>query len=470
MLGTATLVLGDVMLDRHLHGHVRRISPEAPVPVVGLFREDCTPGGAGHVAASLAGLGCPVTLVGLVGKDLEGEQLRGALETKGVARLVLAERPELATICKTRVLSDSHQQLLRLDRDGNREAYSAAAGAVLDRALPLIAENRAVVLADYDKGTITPDMARAVIRRSRERGVPCVVDPKKTDLSTYAGATVLAPNVFEVERALGRTLDSSEAIGRAAEELRVSLGLDSMLITRGADGMTLATQGGIVHVPARTREVADVTGAGDTVVAVLAACLGSSWEIEEACQLASVAAGIAVGRAGTYVVQAAEVEAAWRGGSPKVLDWAAARRRIAEARRAGRRVVFTNGCFDILHAGHLSCLERARELGDLLVVALNSDASVRLNKGASRPIIGQDDRAALLAGLACVDVVVTFDEVTPELLIRHLEPDVLVKGSDYAVSEIAGAEFVESRGGRVVTLPLVPGLSTTGILARGSQR
>jgi D-beta-D-heptose 7-phosphate kinase/D-beta-D-heptose 1-phosphate adenosyltransferase len=217
------------------------------------------------------------------------------------------------------------------------------------------------------------------------------------------------------------------------------------------------------------REVADVTGAGDTVVAVLAACLGSGWEIEEACRLASVAAGIAVGRAGTYVVQAAEVEAAWRGGSLKVLDWAAARVRIAEARRAGRRVVFTNGCFDILHAGHLFCLERARELGDLLVVALNSDASVRLNKGASRPIIAQDDRAALLAGLACVDVVVTFDELTPEMLIRHIEPDILVKGSDYAVSEIAGAEFVEGRGGRVITLPLIPGLSTTSILAKGSQ-
>jgi D-beta-D-heptose 7-phosphate kinase/D-beta-D-heptose 1-phosphate adenosyltransferase len=465
MFETTVLVVGDVMLDRHCYGHVRRISPEAPVPVVDLVREDCTPGGAGHVAASMVGLGCRVTLSGTVGGDPEGALLRRALEAKGVRRFALSERSGLSTICKTRVLSGSHQQLLRLDRDGDRAAFAAGAGELLGRVLPLVAENRAVALADYDKGTITPDMARAIIRRCRELGVPCVVDPKKADLSCYAGATILTPNVFEAERALGRPLDSAEAIAQAAEELRVGLGLDFTLITRGPDGMTLSTPGGAIHMPARTREVSDVTGAGDTVVAVLTACLGAGHDVEEACRLASVAAGIAVGRAGTYVVRAAELQAAWLGTSPKVLDWDSARCRVDEARRARRRVVFTNGCFDLLHAGHLSCLERARELGDMLVVALNSDASVRLNKGTSRPIIRQGDRAALLAGLACVDVVVIFDELTPETLIRHLEPDVLVKGSDYAVSEIAGAEFVQGRGGRVVTLPLVPGLSTTGILA-----
>jgi D-beta-D-heptose 7-phosphate kinase/D-beta-D-heptose 1-phosphate adenosyltransferase len=239
-----------------------------------------------------------------------------------------------------------------------------------------------------------------------------------------------------------------------------------MLITRGPEGMTLATADALVQVPARTREVADVTGAGDTVVATLAAALGAGWEIAEACRLASLAAGIAVSHPGTYVVHAGELDTAWRGRSPKILSWDVARRRLAEARARGRSVVFTNGCFDILHAGHLASLEGAKRLGDLLVVGVNSDASVRGLKGDTRPVISQENRAGLLAGLACVDVVVVFDEPTPEALIRHLEPDVLTKGGDYSVDQIAGADFVLARGGRVITVPLVPGLSTTSILGR----
>ena len=238
-----------------------------------------------------------------------------------------------------------------------------------------------------------------------------------------------------------------------------------MLITRGADGMTLASADGVTHFPAEVHEVADVTGAGDTVTAVLAASLGARRDIKEACRLASTAAGLAVGHRGCYVVTAAELEAVAQGRPRKVRDWASARRWLAEQRRVGRRIVFTNGCFDILHAGHLTCLEGARRLGDLLVVGLNSDSSVRGLKGESRPIINQENRALLLAGLACVDVVVIFDEPTPEALIRWLEPDVLVKGGDYRIDEIAGSDFVRTRGGQVVTVPLVPGLSTTRILA-----
>jgi D-beta-D-heptose 7-phosphate kinase/D-beta-D-heptose 1-phosphate adenosyltransferase len=459
------LVVGDVMLDRQVRGHVRRISPEAPVPVVSYDREDASPGGAGHVAASLAGLGCHVTLAGLVGDDPDGRRLRDELAARGVAA-VFGPGDGLTTVCKTRILSEAGQQLLRLDRDGRREAFAAAAGGLLERTLPALDGRRAVVLADYDKGAVTPGLAAAVIRACRARGVPCVVDPKKPDLSAYAGATVLTPNLPEAERALGRPLPDDEAIARAAEEVRDRLGLGAMLITRGPDGMTLAAGGEPVHIPAQARAVADVTGAGDTVVAVLAACLGSGWGPADACRLAGTAAGIAVSHPGTHVVRAEELEPAWRGVSPKVVGWEAAARRVADAREAGRRVVFTNGCFDILHAGHLSCLERARALGDVLVVGLNSDASVKANKGEARPIIGQSDRSALLAGLACVDLVVVFDEQTPEALIRRLEPDVLVKGSDYAPGAIAGADFVRSRGGQVVTLPLVPGLSTTSILAR----
>jgi D-beta-D-heptose 7-phosphate kinase/D-beta-D-heptose 1-phosphate adenosyltransferase len=464
--GIPVLVCGDVMLDRHVHGQVRRISPEAPVPVVSLLREECAPGGAGHVAASMAGLGCRVTLAGLIGDDPEGLQLRRALAGKGVARVVTAGPAGLTTVTKTRILSESHQQMLRLDRDGRRDAFAAAAPDLLARVLPRLGRFRAVVLSDYDKGVVTPDLASALIRRCRERGVPCVVDPKRPDLSAFAGATVLAPNLPEAERAIGQPLEGDQAIGEAAAAVRDRLGLDAMLITRGADGMTLAAAGPPVQIPAQARAVADVTGAGDTVVATLAACIAAGWPMADACRLASVAAGIAVSHPGTYVVRASELEPAWRGDSTKVLDRASARHRVDDARRAGRQVVFTNGCFDVLHAGHLSSLERARALGDLLVVGLNSDASVRRLKGESRPVNTQRDRAALLAGLSCVDLVVVFDEPTPERLIQTLEPDVLVKGGDYTVETIAGADFVLARGGRVVTLPLVPGLSTTAILAR----
>jgi D-beta-D-heptose 7-phosphate kinase/D-beta-D-heptose 1-phosphate adenosyltransferase len=469
MFDVPVMVIGDVMLDRHVHGHVRRISPEAPVPVVSLAGEVHTPGGAGNVAATLAGLGCPVTLAGLVGADAEGMQLREALHGKGVVRVVLHAGPGLQTISKTRILSEGQQQLLRLDRDGDRAAFAAEAETLLRRILPVVDEQAAVVLADYEKGVITPAVARAVIDRCRERGIPCVVDPKKVEFAAYARATVVTPNLLEAERAAGRPLPGDEPVARAADEMRAALQLDAMLITRGPEGMTLSTPEGITHIPAQIRDVADVTGAGDTVVAVLAACLGSGWPLPEACRLANVAAGIAVSHPGTYVVHADELAMAWKGLPHKVLNRESARRRLADARGRGRKVVFTNGCFDILHAGHLASLEGSKRLGDLLVVGLNSDASVRRLKGDSRPVIDQDNRASLLAGLACVDVVVIFDEETPEELIRALEPDVLAKGGDYTVDQIAGADFVLGRGGRVVTVPLVPGLSTTAILERKAR-
>ncbi len=464
MFDVPVMVVGDVMLDRHVHGPVRRISPEAPVPVVSLAGEVHTPGGAGNVAATLAALGAPVTLAGLVGPDAEGAQLVEALHAKGVTRTALHRAPDLQTITKTRILSEGQQQLLRLDRDGDRTAYAAAAEGLLARIRPRFDGQAAVVIADYEKGAITPAVARAVIDECRRRGIPCVVDPKKVDFAPYARATVVTPNLLEAERTAGRPLAGDGAVARAAEELRVDLDLDAMLITRGPEGMTLSTPRGITHIPAQVRDVADVTGAGDTVVAVLAACLASGWDPVEACRLANVAAGIAVSHPGTYVVHADELSMAWKGLSHKIVNRESARRRLSEARRRGHKVVFTNGCFDVLHAGHLTCLEGAKRLGDLLVVGLNSDASVRRLKGDSRPVNNQEHRASLLAGLACVDVVVIFDEPTPEGLIDLLEPDVLVKGGDYTADQVAGADLVHARGGRVVILPLVPGLSTTAIL------
>ncbi|HEV3342687.1 MAG TPA: D-glycero-beta-D-manno-heptose 1-phosphate adenylyltransferase [Pirellulales bacterium] len=468
----AALVFGDVMLDRRIAGQVDRISPEAPVPVLNVRQEYCCPGGAGHVAASLAGLGCQVTVAGVVGDDADGRTLQDLLRQNPLFKSELIVHDGATTICKTRLVAGAYQQLARLDREGPRELLTAGAERLVEPLFAQLARYGVVVIADYDKGTVSDDLARRLVGRCRELGVACLVDGKKHDFSTYAGATLLAPNLMEVERAVGRRVRGDAEIAAVAAELRQRLKLDYMVVTRGADGLTVASEDGTAHVAAEAREVADVTGAGDTVVAVLAACLAAGWPIEEACRLSVLAAGIAVSKPGTYVVHAAELDSVHRGASPKVVDWAGAKKLVENAQQHGKRVVFTNGCFDILHAGHLSCLERSRQLGDMLVVGLNSDASVRALKGPTRPVISHDHRAALLAGLACVDVVVIFEEERPEALVRHLAPDILAKGSDYTPEQIAGAEFVMSRGGKVVTLPLVRGLSTTGILdtQRGDAR
>jgi D-beta-D-heptose 7-phosphate kinase/D-beta-D-heptose 1-phosphate adenosyltransferase len=463
--GRRVLVFGDVMLDRYCAGAAQRISPEAPVPVVRVQHEWDSPGGAANVAASLAALGADVTCAGVVGNDPAGGALRQRLAERGVRTLILAETDGNPTITKTRVIAN-HQQLARLDVDGESGPRGHAAEPLARTLQERLRDFQAVCLADYDKGTLSPSVLAAVIGACRQASIPCLVDPKKHDFAVYSGATLLTPNLLETERAVGHPLNGEAAVTEAAVALRERLGLDAMLVTRGEAGMTLASADDVTHIRAEVREVADVTGAGDTVVAVLGGCLAAGWRLPEACRLASVAAGIAVSRAGVHVVTLAELEQAWQGVSPKILAPDAARHRLAAARRAGKRIVFTNGCFDILHAGHLYCLEQARRLGDLLVVGLNSDHSVRLNKESSRPIIPEAQRAALLAGLACVDLVVLFDELTPADLVRHLEPDVLVKGGDYAPDAIAGADFVRERGGVVTTIPLMPGLSTTAILGK----
>jgi D-beta-D-heptose 7-phosphate kinase / D-beta-D-heptose 1-phosphate adenosyltransferase len=464
--GQSVLVVGDVMLDCYVRGAVSRVSPEAPVPVVSIEQEWSRPGGAGHVAASLAGLGCGVALVGAVGADRAADELRETLATAGVERPELVSVPESRTITKTRILANGFHQLVRFDRDPPHDAWTAAADRLLAAALPRVAQSSAVVLADYNKGTLSARVIPAVVAEARKHRRPVVVDPKKRDFAVYRDASVLTPNTLEVETATGRPLHSDADFGAAAEELRQHLGLAAMLITRGPHGMTGADAGGVFHLPARVREVADVTGAGDTVVAVLAAALAGGVSFREACGLASLAAGIAVSHPGAYVVRRQELQAAAGMGSHKIVSGETARQQAAARRERGQRVVFTNGCFDILHAGHLQSLQQARNLGDLLIVGVNTDASVRGIKGPERPILSQDHRASLLAGLACVDFVVLFDEPTPERLIQTVVPDILVKGGDYDPQTIVGADFVRSLGGQVVTLPLVEGYSTTGILER----
>ena len=460
------LVAGDVMLDRYIQGTATRLSAEAPVPVVRMRRSWATPGGAGHVAACLAGLRCQVTVAGLVGADAAAADLRVALANARVADVALVESRRAGTVTKTRILAGDFHQLLRLDEEPEPAEWGADADALGRRLEPLVAGFDAVVLADYDKGSLSPHAIGAMIVAARRAGRPVVVDPKKADLTVYAGASVLTPNVLEAERLIGRRFQGEDDLKRIAQALRNEYRLDAMLITRGPHGMTGADADGVFQVPARVREVADVTGAGDTVVAVLAAALAAQLGIREGCALASLAAGIAVSHHGTYVVPMEELRAALGGTSPKILNPESAQSLVQWQQALGRQVVFTNGCFDLFHAGHLTSLEQAHALGDFLVVGLNSDVSVRLLKGPSRPIVPASQRAALLAGLACVDLVVLFDDPTPECLVRQLAPNVLVKGGDYDAAAIAGGEFVQGRGGKVVTLPLVDGMSTSRIVQR----
>ena len=467
-------VVGDLLLDRYVFGSVGRVSPEAPVHVLRVEREEERPGGAGSVAVMAAGLGARCRVAGITGDDPAGERLRALLRAAGAdARGVRRVRGRPTTV-KTRLVARNaagHQQVLRVDREddapppaGDLRALAAAARAAVRGA-------DAVVVSDYAKGALPDGVLRAVLEEARRRRVPALVDPKRADFRAYRGASVVTPNRAETERATGRAVRTpadAEAAGRAlARDLR----LDAALITLDRDGMVLVPRRGpAVHVPTSPREVFDVTGAGDMVIAALAAALGSGASLEEAARLANVAAGLEVARFGAVPVSRDElleaVHAPGGDAARKVLPRGALREALRARRARGEKVVLTNGCFDLLHSGHVRYLASARAEGDLLVVGLNSDASVRRLKGPGRPISTFRERAELLASLSCVDFVVEFREDTPERLVRAVDPQVLVKGEDWREKGVVGREWVESRGGRVVLAPLVRGRSTTDLLRR----
>ncbi len=457
------LVAGDLMLDRYWDGAAARISPEAPVPVVRVGAESERPGGAGNVALGIRALGGAVTVVGLCGADAAGERLRELLGQAGVdVRATLL--PGYATVTKLRVLS-RHQQLIRLDFEDEEprcdaEALLGAFRAALDEAA-------VVVLSDYGKGALRG--ARDLIAAARGAGRPVVVDPKGRDFERYRGAALVTPNRSEFETVVGVCGDHAQMEERA-RALATRHGLDALLVTLSEEGMLLVPTGApAVHLPARAREVFDVTGAGDTVVAVLAAALAAGADLAAGAALANVAAGIAVGKLGAAVVSAPELRRALReleNSHRGVLAEDALLEAVADARAHGESVVMTNGCFDLLHAGHVAYLEQARALGDRLVVAVNDDDSVRRLKGPERPLVPAGQRMEVLAALRCVDWVTAFSEDTPERLIARVGPDVLVKGGDYRAHEIAGAGAVEAAGGRVVVLPYRDGCSTSSLVGR----
>ncbi len=452
------------MLDEYWLGTATRISPEAPAPVVRVESRDYRPGGAANVACNLAGLGARVTLLGIVGEDEEAEALDAAMRGAGVTCEWLRSKTR-PTVRKLRVLS-RNQQVIRLDRETPFSADDSA--RLIVRYAELLDGCSAVVLSDYAKGSLTD--AGTLIEAARAAGTPVLVDPKSTDFGTYRGAGLLTPNRAEFEAALGGSGESPEEMAARAQRVCSLLEIGSMVVTLGEQGLLVAPASGPSrHIPARTREVYDVTGAGDTVTAVLAAGLAVGADLEHSAHLANVAAGVVVRRVGVAPIHLRDLTEELR--EPGAVDSAIIDAREAAAigrrlRDSGRTLVMTNGCFDLLHAGHIACLAEARALGDRLMVAVNDDESVRRLKGGSRPVVPLDQRLAVLAALGSVDWVVPFSEDTPAALIEEVGPLVLAKGGDYKPGEIAGGDAVERLGGRVVVLPYHEGLSTTALLQR----
>ena len=463
------LVIGDVMLDRFWHGAATRISPEAPVPVVKVAGIDDRPGGAGNVAINLAALGVETTLSGLVGDDEHAKQLRSVVEAKGVRWSVMPCPAD--TIVKLRVLS-RNQQLIRMDFEAPLDDY--ADESFLQYASNLIAEHDVVLLSDYAKGTLTN--IEALISACRALNTPVLVDPKGADFSRYAGATLITPNLSEFEAVVGACHQDNAVISARARDLCDQHGFDAVLVTRSERGMTLQSKvGEPLHLPALAREVFDVTGAGDTVISAMAAGLASQDSLENSTRLANVAAGLVVGKVGTATVTREELEDALLQSEGDidedlpalgVVTEQEALAAVARLKAEGLRVVMTNGCFDLLHPGHVTYLSEAVALADVLIVAVNDDASVARLKGADRPINSIESRMSVLAGLRSVSYVVPFSEDTPARLIEAISPDVLVKGGDYAISEIAGHEHVLKSGGEVIILEFVEGFSTTATIKR----
>jgi D-beta-D-heptose 7-phosphate kinase/D-beta-D-heptose 1-phosphate adenosyltransferase len=464
--GKHILVVGDVMLDRYIHGSVDRISPEAPVPVVRATKRSQQPGGAANVAMNVAGLGAQAAVIGFVGEDEDGTALAALLKAGGVEARLIPVR-DTPTISKLRILGGS-QQMLRLDTEATTPRPSSAYTALLVEVHSLLPTIDAIILSDYAKGTLTAENCQGIICAARQAGIPILVDPKGRDFQRYRGATTICPNLKELALATGDSGTDLDAILDRGQSLPSELGLDYLTVTLGEKGIAVLQPEGRFHAPAVARQVFDVSGAGDTVIATLAVAIASGVAIEDAARVANIAEGIVVAKLGTVPIARHELAAALTEFSgtetrEKILDLDRLLVRVAEWRTSGHTIVFTNGCFDILHVGHIALLEECRRFGDKVVVGINSDASVSRLKGPDRPVVSERERARILAALSATDAIATFDAPTPIDLIAALRPDVLVKGGDYTEEGIVGAPEVRSWGGRVVIVPTVQGFSTTNI-------
>jgi len=465
------LVLGDVMLDRFVYGSIDRISPEAPIPVLSVERELDMPGGAANVARNIASMGAQATLIGVVGADSFAQSLRSRLQEIPTISMRLIVDDSRRTTCKTRFIAE-RQQIMRADREQRIALSEAIADQLLTAFGAALAAADVIVLSDYAKGVLSPEVTRRAIAAAREAGKPVIVDPKSDSFEKYTGATVLTPNRQELERASGEPCISEPQIVAAARELLDTGICQALVVTRGAQGMSVvASDGSTSHLQASAREIFDVSGAGDTAVATLALGLASGANLLDAARLANTAAGLVVSKAGTAVVSAGEIVAAvapfdGRTDYGKLFALERVTQLARSWRAQGLKIAFANGCFDLLHTGHLSLLDQARRSADRLIVGLNSDLSVRRLKGIDRPIQGEVARATILSSLKSVDAVVIFPEDTPLNLIETLLPDVLVKGADYSVENVVGADVVIKHGGRVVLADLIPDQSTSRMVAR----
>jgi len=495
LAGARLLVVGDFMVDRTIYGDASRISPEAPTPVIRVRAVREQLGGAGNVVRNIESLGGEVWCAGVAGDDeIAGVLKRLLCEVRACRACSMISEVGRKTTLKTRIVAAQvgrpdhhaeaapehaklygHQQVLRFDDETPHAASAETAAQLLGFAADVIGGVQGVVISDYAKGALPPLFLQELIEMARRAGTPVFVDPKGRDLTRYRGSTVLTPNAAEAEAALGFSFSTPGDLSSAAWEQTVQdhlqdLQLEAILITRGPEGLSLIDRGGFHHFPTSAREVFDVTGAGDTVLAAFALAAASGASFIEAAQLGNLAAGVAVRKAGAAVVHPFEVEREMelrqRLAGSKVLRREEIRATAESLHRAGKRIVFTNGCFDLLHAGHTYLLREAKKLGDVLMVALNSDASVARLKGDGRPIVSEDDRSDALAALECVDYLAVFDEPDPMPLLELVRPDVLVKGSDYSEEEVVGANFLKSYGGVVRLIPIREGISTTRLVEK----
>jgi len=476
LAGQTVLCIGDLMLDEFVYGEVSRISPEAPTPVIACKRSELMVGGAGNVARNLVALGTRCIFVGVVGDDATGLALSDTLNAEPLVEARLVVDGARQTTRKVRFVSEHFStHLLRADWELAAPVDAASEEAIVAHALAALPHAGAVVLSDYAKGALTPRVIRAVIQAAGDAGKSVIVDPKGRDYSIYHGATMITPNRQELADATHRTATTDDEIAAAAAGLRKALSAQAVLVTRSEAGMTLVHDGASVHVPAYPVRVRDVSGAGDTVVAIIAAMLALRADFESAMRAANAGAAVVVGKRGTATVSVAELRASILPAStlaPEekiVFDWAMLDEHLGAWKSQGLRVGFTNGCFDLLHPGHVRLLAAARAACDRLVLGLNSDSSVRRLKGEGRPVQPVGARAEVLAALEAVDLVVVFEEDTPLKLIERVKPTVLVKGGDYTRETVVGHEIVEALGGEIILIDLVPGHSTTAMVERSRK-
>ena len=459
------MVIGDLILDEYIWGGVNRISPEAPVPVLEARSENLTLGGAANVANNLIALGCEVHLVGAIGQDEKGDRLLSLIEERGIFTQGIYRFVHRPTTSKIRIIAHN-QQILRIDKEDNRPITEETENKIIKFVNDTMAEVSGVICSDYQKGILTEKVIKKIVHRAKNCKKQVIVDPKKAEFGLYKGATVITPNQMEVEQAVPIKINDEIDLERAGEYLLTLTKAKALLVTRGKDGMTLYREKEKpVNIPTVAKEVYDVTGAGDTVVSVFAMTSAVGFNYQESAWLSNMAASIVVGKVGTAVATLDEINEYLQDEmlrtSHTVLGLDELKKISSLSKSTGKKIVFTNGCFDLLHGGHIEFLQKAKALGDLLIVGVNSDESVRSIKGDSRPIKNQKERTDILSALKYIDYITVFNEPTPKNLISEIRPDILVKGDDYRIDEVVGREIVEGYGARVELIPIVKGLSTT---------